>query len=93
MNIRRDDRSPIAIALSWASQAMAVAMEMALPGLVGYWLDGRLDTGVLLTLCGVGLGFAMGTWHLVYLTRAMNRGDANQRDDASLRNEDADVDN
>lgn len=72
MGVPNDDRSPLAIALSWASQAMVIAMEMALPGLIGYWLDGKFGTGVVLTLCGVGVGFAIGTWHLVLLTRTMN---------------------
>lgn len=78
-----DDRSPLAVALSWATQAMTIAAEMAIPGLVGYWLDGRLGTGVFLTLVGVGLGFALGTWHLILLARAISNqsdGDDEQTD-------------
>lgn len=72
MNKGNDDRSSLAVALDWAAQAMAIAAEMVIPGLVGYWLDGKLHTGVALMLAGVGFGFALGTWHLILLARASN---------------------
>jgi len=66
-----EDRSPLAVALAWATQATTIAAEMAVPGLVGHWLDGKFGTGVILTLVGVGLGFALGTWHLILLARSI----------------------
>jgi hypothetical protein len=71
-----DDRAQLAVALDWATRSMTISAEMAVPGLVGYWLDGKFHTGVILTLCGVGLGFALGTWHLVLLARAIGSDDS-----------------
>lgn len=71
-----DDRSPLAVALDWATQAMTISAEMAVPGLIGHWLDGKFGTGVILTLAGVVLGFALGTWHLVLLARSIGSGNS-----------------
>lgn len=54
---------------------------MALPGLIGYWLDKKFDTGVVFTLSGVGIGLTAGFWHLIQLTRAMNPDDADGNGD------------
>jgi hypothetical protein len=64
-----DDRSPMAQAMEWTSQVTTIAVEMALPGLGGHWLDRRLGTGMVFLLVGVALGFAMGMWHLLKLTQ------------------------
>lgn len=71
-----DDRSALAVALAWATQAMTIAAEMAVPALVGHWLDGKFGTGVILTLVGVGLGFALGTWHLILLARSIGNSNS-----------------
>lgn len=65
-----DDRSPMAQAMEWTSQVTTIAVEMALPGLGGYWLDRRLGTRMVFLMLGVALGFAMGMWHLMKLAKA-----------------------
>ena len=66
-----DDRSPLAVAMEWTSLVTTVSLEMALPGLLGYWGDRKLDTGAVLMVLGVILGFSLGMWHLVKLSRSM----------------------
>jgi hypothetical protein len=69
-----DDRSPMAQAMEWTSHVTTIAIEMALPGLGGHWLDRRLGTGMMFLLVGVALGFAMGMWHLLKLTQGPSKG-------------------
>lgn len=66
-----DDRSRTAIAYSWASRGMSIAMEMVLPGLFGYGLDQWLGTEIWFTIAGFGLGFTLGLLHLVKLSKEM----------------------
>ena len=40
---------------------------MVVPGLVGYYLDGRLGTRALLTILGFGVGVTFGIWQLLRL--------------------------
>jgi hypothetical protein len=65
-----DDRSPVAVAASWASRLITVSLEMVLPGVGGLWVDGRLGTTPLLTLLGFGFGLTWGIWHLIRMTQA-----------------------
>ena len=69
MNHPPDDRSRQAIAYHWSSKVISVALEMVLPGLLGYWLDQKLGTRVVLTVAGFGFGLVMGIYHLVQMTR------------------------
>ncbi len=48
---------------------MTVSLEMVLPGLAGYWLDGKLGTKVLFMLIGFALGGFVAMKHLIALTR------------------------
>ena len=65
---------PFAIAMQWVSRITTVALEMVLPGLAGLWLDGRWGTSPLLGLVGFGLGMTLGIYHLVQMTRPVNKG-------------------
>jgi len=67
-----DDRSSLARAMVWSSRVTTISLEMAVPGLVGVWLDRRLGTGMLLVVVGVILGFALGMWHLIKLANPTN---------------------
>lgn len=69
-----DERSGVATGVAWASRIMSIALEMALPGLAGYWLDGRLGTRVVFTLIGVTLGLALGGWQLAMIAREGSTG-------------------
>ena len=68
-----DDRSPIARAAAWSARILTVAMEMVLPGLLGYWLDEKLGTKVLFLLVGLMLGCTAATLHLVQMIRSQDR--------------------
>ena len=55
---------------------MTIALEMALPGLVGHWLDERFATGFLLTLIGVVLGCSVAFWQLLQIAKNQSRNQA-----------------
>jgi len=67
-----DTRSRSAVAYGLASRGMSIALEMVVPGLIGYFLDQRLGTRVWLTIGGFGLGFVLGLLHLIRLSKDMN---------------------
>ncbi len=45
----------------------------------GLWLDGRLGTGVAMTLIGAATGFAAGLYRLVHSAREMQKRDEQQK--------------
>jgi F0F1-type ATP synthase assembly protein I len=69
-----DDRSSIAEAWAWVSRITSVALEMVLPGVLGYWLDQKLGTVLVFLVLGVILGMAGGLIHLVRMTQPQKRG-------------------
>ena len=78
-----DERSPAVRAYAWASRLTTVSLEMVLPGLVGYWLDLRWKTQPLLTIIGFACGLALGMWHLLKMTSAQQKSDADNNSDRS----------
>ena len=74
MSTPPDDNSPLAVASYWASQVIAVSVEMVLPGLAGLWLDGRLGTYLLFTMLGFAAGLTMAIWHLIRMTTPAKDG-------------------
>ena len=75
-----DDRSPMALAYAWAARVMTVSIEMVVPGVVGFWLDQRLGTKVLLTVVGLALGMSVGMWHLLRMTKSMPNESSETKD-------------
>lgn len=75
----RDARSPMAMAAQWVSRITVVAFEMVLPGVGGFWLDGKLGTKFI-GLIGFGIGFVLGMWHLLAMTSSSSaaKSDAQQ---------------
>jgi len=69
-----DDRSSIAQAWAWASRITSVALEMVLPGVLGYWLDQKLGTVMVFLVLGVILGMVGGLTHLVRMTQPQKNG-------------------
>ena len=59
--------------MEWASRITSVCFEMVLPALLGYWLDQRLGTKIVLTLVGGVLGMVGGMMSLVRMTRLLTR--------------------
>jgi hypothetical protein len=71
-----DDRPPLAVAMEWASRVTTISLEMALPGLVGYWIDQRLvGRGFVFLVLGVALGFVTGLMSLLRLARSATSND------------------
>ena len=68
----QDDRSPWARAMEWTTRLTSIALEMALPGVGGHFVDNWLDTKVVFLILGVLIGFAAGMWHLILLTKRRN---------------------
>ena len=60
----------MAVALGWVSRITTVALEMVLPGVLGFWLDRQFGT-VFLGLVGFALGFVLGMRHLLAMTRSV----------------------
>jgi F0F1-type ATP synthase assembly protein I len=54
-----------------------VGLEMVVPIAFGWWVDGQLGSAPWLLVLGVILGFVVGIWHLVALTR--NNGAPNDK--------------
>ena len=69
-----DDRKEIAGAML-ASTVTTIALEMALPAFLGYWIDRKLGIAPLLTSIGAALGLFVGIRSLLYLTRPKPPGD------------------
>ncbi|MBN2216009.1 MAG: AtpZ/AtpI family protein [Pirellulales bacterium] len=90
MTDQPDDRSPLAVAAAWASLVTTIALEMALPALLGHWVDLRLGSGPWLLLLGAVFGLTAGMWHLLRLTvkntpRRGNSDSSGDRPDSTLR--------
>lgn len=62
-------QSPLSIGVAWASRVTTLALEFALPALVGSWIDGRLSSRPWGMLVGAVLGFAVGMVHLLQIAR------------------------
>jgi F0F1-type ATP synthase assembly protein I len=71
-----DDRSPLALAYGWAVRITAISLEMAVPGLIGLWIDRKLGTVMVFLLLGVIVGVTAGTLHLVRLAASLQRDES-----------------
>ena len=58
-----------------------ISLEMSLPGVLGFWLDGHWGTRVLFTVLGVVIGFSVGMLHLVKLAKSVS-GEGSPRKDS-----------
>jgi ATP synthase protein I len=74
-----DDRPPMVVAMRWVHQITSIAIEMALPPLLGLWFDKRWRTGPWLVAVGALLGFAVAMVHLLALAKQSGRRDAARR--------------
>jgi hypothetical protein len=72
----RDDpryqRSPMSVGLQWASMITTIGLEMALPPLLGAWLDRRYGTGPLWTVLFAVLGFVVAMRHLWDMSKRLS---------------------
>ena len=65
----RDDRSPMAIAVQWASRVTSIGLTFALPPLAGAYLDRLWTPKPWGTLVGVVVGFAVGMGQVLKIAR------------------------
>lgn len=72
MNHSPDERPPLVVAAEWTSRVTAISLEMALPGLLGFWIDRQLGTVMVFLVVGVILGVTTGMIHLVRLASSTN---------------------
>ena len=73
-----DGRSPIAVAMHWASQVTTISIEMVLPILLGVWADRRLGTKAVFTILGAACGLWLGIWSLLRIAKVLAAGDNKQ---------------
>jgi F0F1-type ATP synthase assembly protein I len=78
-----DDRSPMAIAMSKVSEIITICLMMILPALIGYWLDQKLNTVLLLTIAGLAIGLVGAIYQLRRLVASLNRGVQSRKTDDS----------
>ena len=52
----------------------SIALEMVIPGILGFWLDQNLGTVMVFLVLGVALGMTVGMIHLVRLTKSIGSG-------------------
>jgi F0F1-type ATP synthase assembly protein I len=77
------EKAPLAAAMEWVSRITTVAIEMVLPGMMGYGLDRYFGTSFFV-LVGFALGMVLGFWHLLRMTQAASDREQNdQAKDAS----------
>lgn len=57
----------MAEAMVWVSRITAIGLEMALPALIGRWLDEQYETNFWFPV-GVIAGPVLGFWHLLVIT-------------------------
>ncbi len=65
-----DKRSPMAVGMELYSQIFSIAVMMALPAGVGYWVDSRLGSSPWLLIAGAAFGLVGG---MVQLLRGLVR--------------------
>lgn len=70
-----NDRPPMAAAMEWVSKITTVSLEMVLPGIAGSWADRYFQTEWLAPM-GFFLGFAIGFYHLLRMTRSGSSGES-----------------
>jgi hypothetical protein len=78
VNGNRPSADPLALAIEWVSKITTVALEMVLPAIGGRYLDQRLSTQYW-ALIGLVLGFSVGMWHLLQMTKVDRRDDGGKK--------------
>src|SRR5262249_18308789 len=77
--------SPLSVGLEWASRITTIGLEFVLPMVLGYGMDSWLRTTPVGTVAGAVLGFALGMWQTIRMTRRLpgqSRRTANRYRDA-----------
>jgi hypothetical protein len=56
----------MAVAMEWVSRITTVALEMVIPGVIGWFIDRALGTRFI-AIVGFGLGLFGGMYHLIVM--------------------------
>ena len=83
----RQKRSSFAEAHLWVSRLTTISLEMALPALLGHWLDTKWETKPVMTAIGAFLGFGCGLAHLLRMTKEAERKDRKSKSPSSNQTE------
>lgn len=69
--------------MSRGSEIIACCLLMIVPALVGYWVDGKLSTGLLFTILGLVFGMTGAVWQLKRLVASTSQSfmTSNSEDD------------
>lgn len=70
----------MAEAAAWGSRVTTIALEMALPGLFGLWIDRQLGTVLVFLVLGVMLGMTVGMLHLVRMAKTLQKDEPSDRE-------------
>lgn len=65
----RDGRSAVARGYVLATRVTSISLQMALPPVVGWWIDGRCGSTPWFTIFGVVLGFTTSMRELLRLAK------------------------
>jgi F0F1-type ATP synthase assembly protein I len=65
--------------MMWASRITGLGLEVALPTLAGYYIDGRYNSRPWATLAGTALGFTAGLIHLIQIAKDAARTEQRPR--------------
>jgi F0F1-type ATP synthase assembly protein I len=84
-----DGRSPIAVAMNWATQVTTISIEMVLPIVLGVWADRRLGTKVVFTILGAIAGLWLGIWSLIRMTRDIEEDEKKDKQGQNGKNEES----
>jgi hypothetical protein len=76
VNGKRPNADPLALGMEWVSKITTVGLEMVLPAIGGRYLDQRWGTGYW-ALIGLVVGFSVGMWHLLQMTKVKRSGGEN----------------
>ena len=63
----RDGRSPISRGYVLADRVFSIAIQMAVPPVLGWWVDGKLNTSPWLLVLGTVFGFVASLYQLIKL--------------------------
>ena len=69
--------SPLSVGLQWATTISTIGLEMAVPALAGWWLDGYFRTKPVWTVILALLGVVVAMKHLWDIAKRLNRQNAN----------------
>jgi F0F1-type ATP synthase assembly protein I len=74
--------------MSWATTVIAISAQMAVPPLLGYWLDQRFNTRLVFLFAGLALGMTLGTLGLIRIAKHPPGSVGGKKRDAGQSDED-----